>query len=88
MAQRSIESALRGQQADIVSLGAKQVVLTHWDDFTSDLIQPIWPIPLVFNLAPVFDHVRRECRDLNVVLPVLGQPMGIRHGDENAALPY
>ncbi len=67
------------------AVGAKQVVLTHWDDFTRGLDQPLRPMPLVVNLAPVFDYVERERRDLNVVTPVLGQPIGIRHGDERAA---
>jgi hypothetical protein len=39
----------------------------------------------VVNLAPVLDYVGQERRDLNVVMPVLGQPMGILLSDEQAA---
>jgi L-ascorbate metabolism protein UlaG (beta-lactamase superfamily) len=66
------------------AVGAKQVVLTHWDDFTGGLDQPLRPMPLVVNLAPVFGWVERERRDLQMVTPVLDQPIGIRRGVDPA----
>jgi L-ascorbate metabolism protein UlaG (beta-lactamase superfamily) len=54
-------------------LGAREVVLTHWDDFTRPLDAPLRPMPVVVNLTPLLDALARR-QTLRVRTPELAQP--------------
>lgn len=57
-------------------LAAREVVLTHWDDFTRPLDAPLRPMPLVVNLAPLLDALARRPA-LRVRVPELAQPFAV-----------
>lgn len=60
----------------VEQVGARTVVLTHWDDFTRPLGQPLRPMPLVVNLKPLFEAFDAR-PNLRVLTPVLDQPMSL-----------
>ncbi|MDP9141803.1 MAG: MBL fold metallo-hydrolase [Pseudomonadota bacterium] len=67
-------------QQVVDAVGAKQVVLTHWDDFTRSLDQPLRPMPVVVNLA-TFGEVLAVRTDLNAGVAPLGQAIRLSAND-------
>lgn len=57
-------------------LAAREVVLTHWDDFTRPLDAPLRPMPGVVNLAPLLEALARRS-GLRVRAPELAQPFAV-----------
>lgn len=57
-------------------LGAREVVLTHWDDFTQPLDAPLRPMPVVVNLAPLLDALAAR-PGLRIRTPELAQPFAV-----------
>jgi L-ascorbate metabolism protein UlaG (beta-lactamase superfamily) len=57
-------------------LAAREVVLTHWDDFTRPLDAPLRPMPVVVNLAPLLEALSRR-PTLRVRAPELAQPFAV-----------
>jgi len=55
---------------------AKRIVLTHWDDFTRSLEEPLKPMPVVVNLEALFDTLQAR-PDLDVKIPPLNQPFPV-----------
>lgn len=64
-------------QQTVDAVGARQVMLSHWDDLTRGLEQPLRPMPVVVNLAPLLTALDRR-RDLKVMVPLLAQPVPVR----------
>ncbi|HEY1077018.1 MAG TPA: MBL fold metallo-hydrolase [Fontimonas sp.] len=58
------------------TVGAKQVVLTHWDDFTRSLDEPLKPMPVVVNLAK-FGEALDARPDLQAGIAPLGLPIRV-----------
>ncbi len=69
------------------AVGARRVLLTHWDNFVQPLEAPLQPMPVVVNLSPLFDYVERHRPDLDVSVPVLAAPIGIGAGPLSAEMP-
>ncbi len=57
-------------------LEAREVVLTHWDDFTRPLDAPLRPMPVAVNLAPLLEALARR-PTLRVLAPELAQPFDV-----------
>jgi L-ascorbate metabolism protein UlaG (beta-lactamase superfamily) len=57
-------------------LAAREVLLTHWDDFTRPLDARLKPMPLVVNLAPLLEALARRPA-LRVRVPELAQPIAV-----------
>ncbi|MGB1562167.1 MAG: MBL fold metallo-hydrolase [Sinimarinibacterium flocculans] len=57
-------------------VGAREVVLSHWDDFTRPLSAPLRPMPVVVNLAPLLEALSRRS-GLRVRVPALAQPIAV-----------
>lgn len=63
--------------AEVVdAVGAHRVVLVHWDDFTRSLERPLRPMPVVVNLAALFDALARR-PGLDVSVPQLNRPIAV-----------
>lgn len=58
------------------AVGAKQVVLTHWDDFTRALDQPLRPMPVIVDLT-AFGEALTEREDLSYGVAPLAQPIRV-----------
>lgn len=58
------------------AVGAKRVVLTHWDDFTRSLARPLRPMPVVVNLGAFADALAQRA-DLTAGVAPLGEPIVI-----------
>lgn len=58
------------------AVGAKQVVLTHWDDFTRPLDEPLRPMPVVVNLRSMGAALAQR-KDLQAGTAALGKPLAI-----------
>lgn len=58
------------------AVGARRVVLVHWDDFTRSLERPLRPMPVVVDLAALFDALARR-PDLDVSVPQLNRPIAV-----------
>ncbi|WP_352890340.1 MBL fold metallo-hydrolase [Sinimarinibacterium thermocellulolyticum] len=63
-------------RAVVDPLEAREVVLTHWDDFTRPLDEPLRPMPIAVNLKPLLDALARRPA-LRVRTPVLAQPFAV-----------
>ncbi|MEQ1439196.1 MBL fold metallo-hydrolase [Fontimonas sp. SYSU GA230001] len=63
-------------QQTVDAVGARTVVLTHWDDFTRPLDAPLKPMPVVVDLAPLLAALDRRA-GLRVITPALARPIAV-----------
>lgn len=63
-------------QQIVDAVGARQVVLTHWDDFTRSLDEPLRPMPVVVNLVKLGDALAAR-PDLLAGIAPLGLPLKV-----------
>lgn len=64
-------------QQTVDAVGARRVMLAHWDDFTRGLDEPLRPMPVVVNLAPLLEALDKRT-DVKVIAPLLAQPLAVR----------
>lgn len=63
--------------AEVVdAVGARRIVLVHWDDFTRSLARPLRPMPVVVDLGAMFGALVQR-PDLQVAVPALGEPFAL-----------
>jgi L-ascorbate metabolism protein UlaG (beta-lactamase superfamily) len=58
-------------------LNAREVVLTHWDDFTRPLEAPLRPMPVVVNLTSLLAALAAR-PEIDVRTPELAQPFAVQ----------
>lgn len=63
--------------AVVDAVGARQVIPTHWDDFTRPLSEPLRPFPFGVDLPGFLDRLARERPDLTVGTLPVGIPIPI-----------
>lgn len=73
-------------QEVVDAVGASQVVLTHWDDFTRPLDQPLRPMPVAVNLTELTSALQRRPQ-VRVGVPRLGVPFSVGYAVDAASAP-